>query len=165
MIDFDTSSRTGVRFPLDFSPMAVMVLLGPTHGKRPRPSKRKKPFLDYLCCNGSVAFVLRRNGITCRGPALRAKVPPSTGGVRVVGRGAGPAGGGPSRRTFLKAGGVAAFGVGSLAVLPLFNSPSQVQDPAKCFAKDVSASAKRLVVSNWPAYIDTPTKKSKNTLE
>jgi spermidine/putrescine transport system substrate-binding protein len=72
---------------------------------------------------------------------------------------------GPSRRTFLKAGGVAAFGVGSLAVLPLFNSPSQVQDPAKCFAKDMSSSQKKLVVSNWPAYIDTPTKKSKNTLE
>ena len=69
----------------------------------------------------------------------------------MVGRGAGPAGGGPSRRTFLKAGGVAAFGVGSLAVLPLFNSPSQVQDPAKCFAKDMSSSQKKLVVSNWPA--------------
>jgi spermidine/putrescine transport system substrate-binding protein len=83
----------------------------------------------------------------------------------VVGRNSGPAGAGPSRRTFLKAGGVAAFGVGSLAVLPLFNSPSQVQDPAKCFAKDVSSSAKKLVVSNWPAYIDPATKKQKNTLE
>ena len=83
----------------------------------------------------------------------------------MVGRGSGTAGGGPSRRTFLKGAGVAAFGIGSAAVLPLFGSPSQVQDPAKCYAKDLSASQKRLVVSNWPAYIDTPTKKSKNTLQ
>jgi spermidine/putrescine transport system substrate-binding protein len=83
----------------------------------------------------------------------------------VVGRNSGPAGAGPSRRTFLKAGGVAAFGVGSLAVLPLFNSPSQVQDPAKCFAKDVSSAQKRLVVSNWPAYLDPATKKQSNTLQ
>ena len=83
----------------------------------------------------------------------------------MVGRNTGPAGAGPSRRTFLKAGGLAAFGVGSLAVLPLFGSPSQVQDPAKCFADDLSSSQKKLVVSNWPAYIDPATKKQKNTLE
>jgi spermidine/putrescine transport system substrate-binding protein len=83
----------------------------------------------------------------------------------VVGRNTGPAGAGASRRTFLKGAGLTAFGVGSLAVLPLFNSPSQVQDPADCFAKDMSSSQKKLVVSNWPAYIDPATKKQKNTLE
>ena len=70
-----------------------------------------------------------------------------------------------SRRTFLKGAGVAAFGIGSAAVLPLFGTPSAVQDPAECFAKDVSASTKKLVVSNWPAYIDPGAKKQKNTLE
>ncbi len=50
-------------------------------------------------------------------------------------------------------------------MLPLFGTPSAVQDPAECSAKDVSASTKKLVVSNWPAYIDEAEKKQKNTLE
>ena len=70
-----------------------------------------------------------------------------------------------SRRTVLKGAGFAAFGIGSAAVLPLFGTPSAVQDPAKCVAKDVSAQTKKLVVSNWPAYIDPKSKKQKNTLE
>jgi spermidine/putrescine transport system substrate-binding protein len=69
------------------------------------------------------------------------------------------------RRTFLKGAGVAAFGVGSAAVLPVFGTPSAHQKPADCKVGDLSASQKRLVISNWPAYIDPPTKKSKNTLE
>src|SRR6478735_11791989 len=107
MIDLDTSSRTGVRFPFAFSPIGQSWWQRQVHGKRPSPLKRKKPFLDYLSCNGSVAFVCRRNGIPCPRPTRRAKVLPSTGGVRVVGRNTGPAGAGPSRRTFLKAGGLA----------------------------------------------------------
>ncbi len=83
----------------------------------------------------------------------------------MVGRGSGAPGGGPSRRTFLKAGGIAAFGLGSAAVLPLFSTPSAVQDPTKCFADDLSASAKRLIVSNWPAYLDEAEDGSKNTLQ
>jgi spermidine/putrescine transport system substrate-binding protein len=75
------------------------------------------------------------------------------------------AGSGPSRRTLLKGAGLAAFGIGSAAVLPLFGSPSQVQDPANCFAKDLSSSQKKLVVSNWPAYLDPSTKKQPNTLQ
>ncbi|MBV9830163.1 MAG: spermidine/putrescine ABC transporter substrate-binding protein, partial [Marmoricola sp.] len=69
------------------------------------------------------------------------------------------------RRTWLKGAGVATFGVASAAVLPLFGTPSAVQDPAKCKAEDLSSSQKKLIVSNWPAYIDPPTKKEKNTLE
>ncbi len=72
---------------------------------------------------------------------------------------------GPNRRTLLKGAGVAAFGLGSAAVLPLFGSPSQVQDPEKCYAKDMSATRKKLVVSNWPAYLDPAEKGKKNTLE
>jgi spermidine/putrescine transport system substrate-binding protein len=74
-------------------------------------------------------------------------------------------GGGPSRRTFLKGAGVAAFGLGSLAVLPLFDTPSAKQDPAKCRVPDISASDKRLIVSNWPEYIDVAEDGQKNTLQ
>ena len=69
------------------------------------------------------------------------------------------------RRTFLKGAGVAAFGVGSAAVLPVFGTPSAHQKPADCKVPDLSSSQKRLVVSNWPAYIDPATKKEKGTLE
>jgi spermidine/putrescine transport system substrate-binding protein len=69
------------------------------------------------------------------------------------------------RRTFLKGAGVAAFGVGSAALLPVFGTPSAHQDPTACKIPDLSASQKRLVISNWPAYIDPATKKEKNTLD
>ena len=84
-----------------------------------------------------------------------------------TGRPAGASGGrgGVSRRTVLKGAGFAAFGIGSVAVLPLFGTPSAIQDPATCKAKDVSATSKKLVISNWPAYIDPPSKKQKSTLE
>jgi len=97
-----------------------------------------------------------------------------TGGVRVAGTGRGPQHAGrrasglptaPSRRTFLKGAGFAAFGIGSAAVLPLFGTPSAMQDPLKCKASDISASAKKLVVSNWPAYLDEAEKGQKNTLQ
>src|SRR3954469_15757524 len=87
------------------------------------------------------------------------------GGLRVVGRTSGTMGAGASRRTFLKGAGVAAFGIGSLAVLPLFDTPSAKQDPAKCTVPDLSASSKRLIVSNWPEYIDVAEKGDKNTLQ
>lgn len=63
---------------------------------------------------------------------------------------------GASRRTFLKGAGLGAFALGSAAVLPLFGTPSAEQDPRTCQAPDVSATDQRLVVSNWPAYIDPP---------
>ena len=42
----------------------------------------------------------------------------------------------------------------SLAVLPFFGTAGAQQDPATCEATDVSATDKKLIVSNWPAYID-----------
>ena len=57
-------------------------------------------------------------------------------GPRSYGRGQGP-----SRRTLLKGAGLAAFGIGSLAVLPLFGTPSAEQDPAECKATDLSAES------------------------
>jgi spermidine/putrescine transport system substrate-binding protein len=54
----------------------------------------------------------------------------------------------------LKGAAGAAFAAGSLAVLPAFGTGGSRQDPSRCKAPDVSASDKRLVVSNWPGYMD-----------
>ncbi len=69
----------------------------------------------------------------------------------------------PSRRTLLKAGGAAVFGLGSIAVLPMFSVSGAQQDPANCRAKDLSATQKELIISNWPQYID-PRKKPTSTV-
>ena len=81
-----------------------------------------------------------------------------TRGPRSYGRGQGP-----SRRTLLKGAGAAAFGIGSLAVLPLFDTPSAKQNPADCKSTDLSASQKKLIVSNWPEYIDVDPEKGATT--
>ena len=64
--------------------------------------------------------------------------------------------GGVSRRTVVRGvGGAAVLGAGLAALkLPFFAVSGAQQDPAKCFAQDVSATDKKLVISNWPAYID-----------
>ena len=64
--------------------------------------------------------------------------------------------GGVSRRTVVRGVGGAAFVGVSLAALklPFFSVSGAQQDPATCVAKDVSASDKKLIISNWPAYID-----------
>jgi len=60
----------------------------------------------------------------------------------------------PSRRTVLRgllaAGALAATGAGLTAC----GMPGTRQDPAACRAEDRSSSDKRLVISNWPLYID-----------
>ena len=68
----------------------------------------------------------------------------------------GPGGPGISRRTVLRGVGGAAFAGASLAALklPFFAVSGAQQDPKTCRATDVSATDKRLIVSNWPAYID-----------
>jgi len=62
--------------------------------------------------------------------------------------------GGTSRRTILRgllaAGTLAATG----SALTACGMPGTRQDPAECRATDRSASEKKLVVSNWPLYID-----------
>ncbi|WP_249666337.1 polyamine ABC transporter substrate-binding protein [Nocardioides faecalis] len=47
-----------------------------------------------------------------------------------------------------------AFGAASLGVLPLFSTPDRQQDPKECRSEDRSADDKRLLVSNWPGYMD-----------
>ena len=71
-----------------------------------------------------------------------------------------------SRRALLRGAGGVAFAGGSLAALklPFFSVPGAQQDPANCVAKDVSATDMRLIVSNWPAYID-PRKKENGTFQ
>jgi spermidine/putrescine transport system substrate-binding protein len=64
---------------------------------------------------------------------------------------AGP-GGGVSRRNVLLGG---ALGLASLATLPLFSTPGKQQNPLSCVAPDVSDSELRLIISNWPEYIDS----------
>ncbi|WP_240771468.1 spermidine/putrescine ABC transporter substrate-binding protein [Nocardioides sp. GY 10113] len=49
-------------------------------------------------------------------------------------------------------------------MLPAFGTPDRKQDPASCFAADVSDTDRKLVVSNWPAYIDEDGKKYVSTL-
>ncbi|WP_235318927.1 ABC transporter substrate-binding protein [Pimelobacter simplex] len=69
-----------------------------------------------------------------------------------------------SRRTALRGGAGLALGAASLGVLPLFGTPDRKQDPAKCRTGDLSASEKRLVVSNWPGYMDEDEDGSPSTL-
>ncbi|UYM04439.1 polyamine ABC transporter substrate-binding protein [Solicola gregarius] len=71
---------------------------------------------------------------------------------------------GPSRRTVLRGAGAAAFGVGSLAVLLLFDAPGTRIEAGTCVSTDVSDSEPELIISNWPAYIDPP-KKPGSTLK
>ncbi|MGH3359600.1 MAG: polyamine ABC transporter substrate-binding protein, partial [Nocardioidaceae bacterium] len=71
---------------------------------------------------------------------------------------------GISRRTVLRGAGVGAFGLGSVAVLPLFDAPGQRIQAGTCDSIDLSATEDELIISNWPAYIDPPNK-SGSTLE
>jgi len=61
-------------------------------------------------------------------------------------------GGGVSRRNVLLGG---ALGIASLATLPLFSTPGKQQNPLSCMAPDLSDTDLKLIVSNWPEYIDS----------
>lgn len=71
---------------------------------------------------------------------------------------------GPTRRTLLQGVGAVAFlgASGAALKLPFFGTEGAQQDPLSCTAADVSVSDKRLVISNWPQYID-PRKKATST--
>ena len=78
---------------------------------------------------------------------------------------AGPGGSGLSRRTVLRGAGGIAFIGASLASLNLFGVPDARQNPMDCRATDLSKTQKKLIVCNWPAYIDPRSKKSTSTLQ
>ncbi|UAL28817.1 spermidine/putrescine ABC transporter substrate-binding protein [Nocardioides rotundus] len=71
-----------------------------------------------------------------------------------------------TRRNVLRGAGAVGFAGASLASLrlPFFDVPGAQQDPARCRARDVSDRDARLVVSNWPAYID-PRKQRDSTFQ
>jgi spermidine/putrescine transport system substrate-binding protein len=71
---------------------------------------------------------------------------------------------GLTRRGVIRGGGAVAFvGLSAAALkLPLFAVEGGQVESASCVAKDISATDKRLVISNWPAYID-PRRTSKST--
>jgi spermidine/putrescine transport system substrate-binding protein len=73
---------------------------------------------------------------------------------------------GLSRRTLLRGAGTAAFAGVSVAALklPFFGVSGAEQDPAACVAEDLSAQQKRLIISNWPGYID-PKRKETSTFQ
>ena len=84
------------------------------------------------------------------------------------GPGSGPSAGGLSttRRALLRGGGVVAFTGLSLAALklPFFSVEGAQIAEASCLGTDVSDTDKRLVISNWPAYID-PRRKPTSTFQ
>lgn len=69
-----------------------------------------------------------------------------------------------SRRTVLNSAAGIGIGVASLAVLPAFGTPDRKQNPATCVTDDLSDSEKKLIVSNWPQYIDVDDKGYTSTL-
>src|ERR1044072_5467105 len=79
-----------------------------------------------------------------------------------------PAGGrGLTRRGVLRGGGAVAFvGLSAAALkLPFFGVEGAKIEAASCVGRDMSATDKKLVISNWPAYIDPRrTKKSTSTV-
>ncbi|MCW2857624.1 MAG: transporter substrate-binding protein [Marmoricola sp.] len=70
-----------------------------------------------------------------------------------------------SRRTIIKGGAGVAFGIGSVGALRLFGTPDAKQNPADCTTRDLSASDKQFIISNWPLYIDENSKKNPSTLQ
>jgi spermidine/putrescine transport system substrate-binding protein len=64
--------------------------------------------------------------------------------------------GGTTRRALLKGGGAVAFaGLSAAALkLPFFGVEGTQVEAASCIGTDVSGTDKRLIISNWPAYID-----------
>ena len=75
-----------------------------------------------------------------------------------------PPASGTTRRGLLTGAGAVAFvGLSAAALkLPFFEVEGAQVEAASCIGKDVSATDKRLIISNWPAYID-PRRKQTST--
>src|SRR3954447_1437191 len=76
-----------------------------------------------------------------------------------------PSGGrGLTRRGVIRGGGAAAFVGLSVAALklPFFSVDGATVDSASCVGDDISATDKKVIISNWPAYID-PRRKNTST--
>ncbi len=66
---------------------------------------------------------------------------------------------GLSRRGFLRGVGLSAAVLGGGSLLAACGTSGTKQTAATCVSKDISASDKRLIFSNWPSYIDQAKKK------
>lgn len=64
------------------------------------------------------------------------------------------AGGGFSRRNFLRGAGVSAMALGSTGLLAACGTEGTKQTASSCVSEDLSATEKELAFSNWPLYID-----------
>jgi spermidine/putrescine transport system substrate-binding protein len=64
-----------------------------------------------------------------------------------------------SRRGFLRGASLSALALSSGPLLAACGTEAAKQTAASCVSKDVSASEKKLLFSNWPEYIDVATKK------
>jgi len=76
-----------------------------------------------------------------------------------------PSGGpGLTRRGVIRGGGAVAFVGLSVAALklPFFSVDGATVDSASCVGDDISATDKKVIISNWPAYID-PRRKNTST--
>jgi spermidine/putrescine transport system substrate-binding protein len=73
-----------------------------------------------------------------------------------------PTGRGATRRGVLAGAGTVGFlGLSAAALkLPFFSVDGAQVDAASCLGKDISATDKKLIISNWPAYIDPRRKKT-----
>ena len=71
---------------------------------------------------------------------------------------------GTTRRGLLAGGGAVAFvGLSAAALkLPFFGVEGAQVEAASCVGEDISETDKRLIISNWPAYID-PRRVKKST--
>ena len=71
---------------------------------------------------------------------------------------------GLTRRGVLRGGGAVAFvGLSAAALkLPFFGVEGATVNSESCVGKDISATDKKVVISNWPAYID-PRRKNTST--
>jgi spermidine/putrescine transport system substrate-binding protein len=58
------------------------------------------------------------------------------------------------RRSFLRGASLSALALGAPGLLAACGTSSQVQSKGSCTSKDLSATQKKLVFSNWPEYID-----------
>ena len=149
--------------------MRVIVVAAGHTGKRFRGDSCSKPCSEHAQANGSVAFSLHGDGIPCLVWVARAKVSATRGGGRVVAESSGPRGPGrtpghtqthvPQGRRCRGVRDRERGGAPSLRYAVGGAGPGEVQGQGPLH------HGPKLVVSNWPAYLDPPSKKQKNTLQ
>ena len=119
------------------------------------PSTETDGFPSFRGALSSHGIPCLRRGRNAKAAALQE---PAGGGQHVAGGSSSLR----SRRTLLKGAGVAAFGsVGSVARAPAVrHRPAQAGPARRAWPRTCPPVEKKLIVSNWPAYIDAGEKKT-----